>query len=875
MMGKGPEKNQTDQSTVKKPFQAYDGDEPYVFVCYAHADAELVYQELTWLRDHGINIWYDEGITPGEEFPERLGNAVLGASLVLFYVSPRSVSSRHCRNEVFFALDRDVPVLSIFTEETELPAGLALSTGTAQAIMRHEMPPAVYCRKLLSGINDHSDLDNKIDVDPEKLVVPFQWKRLRPIAWTAGTLAGLALLSLAGLKYMQHLDHQEDIAWAREEAMPQIRAMLEDRWRDYTEPFELAVRAEEIIPDDPELKAILQDIAVLIDVDTTPPGAKVSYRKYSTPEAEWNVLGTTPIRKTRLPIGIFRWKFELEGHETVLAAASTWDISLVGEKLIQPNNITRTMDPVAEIPTGMVRVQGAETPQGYIDDFFIDRFEVTNAQYQEFVDAGGYQNPDFWEHEFVLEGASLSWEDGIARFMDATDRPGPSTWVGGHFPDRLGDHPVTGVSWYEAAAYSKFAGKELPSSFHWGLARGEYSPVIDFPQLGGFAIFAPYSNIGGNGTVPVGSLPGLGVYGAYDLAGNVREWCSNRASVGYVVRGGSWDDNPYDFAYVVHAPAMERSPGYGFRTAFYPERNRIPPAVFADIETDMFSGAREPEPVPEEIFEVYRNQFAYDPVDLDARIIQVDESHPDWILERVSVATPYGDDRIIINLFLPRDAEPPFQTVIYLPGSAALFQQDSEDIANYYEVPLFLSFLMRSGRAVVLPTYQGTFERHDERYPPMHMGARSHAFTDFIIQVVKDFRRTVDYLETRDDVDMQKLAFYGMSWGGWLASIVVAIEDRISTMILLAGGVLDVGLPEINPMTYMSHVDKPMLMMNGKYDTILNFEHSAQLMYDHIATPEAHKRLRIYPTDHIPPRNEFVREILDWLDHYFGPVARG
>ncbi len=91
---------------MDKPFPAYEGDEPYVFVCYAHDDSKIVYPEILWLRDQGINIWYDEGISPGAEFPERLGKAILGAKLVLFYVSPDSVSSRHCRDEVYFGLDR-------------------------------------------------------------------------------------------------------------------------------------------------------------------------------------------------------------------------------------------------------------------------------------------------------------------------------------------------------------------------------------------------------------------------------------------------------------------------------------------------------------------------------------------------------------------------------------------------------------------------------------------------------------------------------------------------------------------------------------------------------------------------------------------------
>ena len=132
--------------------------------------------------------------------------------------------------------------------------------------------------------------------------------------------------------------------------------------------------------------------------------------------------------------------------------------------------------------------------------------------------------------------------------------------------------------------------------------RGEYSPLIDFPQLGGFATFAPFSNVGGIGTVPVGSLPGLTAYGAYDLAGNVREWCSNNATIGKAVRGGAWPDNPYDFAEVAHAPAMTRTPGYGFRTALYPDWEKIPNVVFADITTIPYSDVSEYQPVSDEVF---------------------------------------------------------------------------------------------------------------------------------------------------------------------------------------------------------------------------------------------------------------------------------
>ena len=85
---------------MEKPFLAYRGSEPYVFVCYAHEDDGAVYRELGWLHDLGAQIWYDEGISPGEEWSQEIGQAIEKAEQVVFFVTPASVASRNCRNEV-------------------------------------------------------------------------------------------------------------------------------------------------------------------------------------------------------------------------------------------------------------------------------------------------------------------------------------------------------------------------------------------------------------------------------------------------------------------------------------------------------------------------------------------------------------------------------------------------------------------------------------------------------------------------------------------------------------------------------------------------------------------------------------------------------
>ena len=163
-------------------------------------------------------------------------------------------------------------------------------------------------------------------------------------------------------------------------------------------------------------------------------------------------------------------------------------------------------------------------------------------------------------------------------------------------------------------------------------------------------------------------------------------------------------------------------------------------------------------------------------------------------------------------------------------------------------------------------------ERRDAALAPIHTGDNSYQWTEWLIQFVKDFKRCIDYLETRPDIDRDKLAYYGPSWGGWLGAIIPAAEERLEASVLLAGGLIDWGRPEVHPINYVTRVKTPTLMLSGKYDTIFPYETSIKPMFDLLGTPDEHKELKLYETDHIPPRNEFIKETLAWLDRYLGPV---
>ena len=691
-------------------------------------------------------------------------------------------------------------------------------------------------------------------------------------------IPALVLLLAVGFLSYWFMHRQANIRWAREEALPEIARLIgeNDVWRNLNEAYTLAEKAEAYIPGDPTLAELFAKCSFNINIRTEPPGARIYFKEYKDPDSEWKYLGVSPLANIRVPIGIFRWKMEKEGYETVLAASSTWDVAISANNVLVPYNLVRVLDKNGSVPPDMVRVRGAKTDIGELNDFFIDRYEVTNKRYKVFIDSGGYKDKKYWKHEFLDEEKNLTWEKAMARFVDETGRPGPATWQAGNYPEGQGDFPVSGISWYEAAAYAEFVGKTLPTGRHWGMARGEYTPLIQVPQLGGYAVLAPFSNFRGKGPVAVGSLPGITSYGAFDMAGNVREWNWNETPKGRLIRGGAWDDNTYMFGSLSQAPPMDRSPKNGFRCALYPDREKVPEVAFQ--RQGFPSGGQvvdlyKEKPVADAVFQAYREQFSYDKTDLRAHVESRQESSAGWIQEKVTFDAAYGGERVIAYLFLPKNTAPPYQTVIYFPGSASVYQRSSNDLENYYEFPIFLSFIVGDGRAVLYPVYKGTFERGSDSLAALIEGTGNpHQAAELLVQQIKDFRRCVDYLETRQDIDSKRLAYYGMSWGGDLGAIIPAVEPRLKASVLVGGSISPSPRPEVSAINYVTRVKIPTLMLNGKYDTLAPPETTIQPMYDRLGTSAPDKQLKFYETDHIPPRNEFIKETLAWLDRYLGPV---
>ena len=193
--------------------------------------------------------------------------------------------------------------------------------------------------------------------------------------------------------------------------------------------------------------------------------------------------------------------------------------------------------------------------QVQLPDYWIDRHEVTNRAFKRFVDDGGYRRAELWREPFLKDGRTLTFDEAMKYFRDATGQPGPAEWELGTYAAGHDEYPVGGVSWYEAAAYARWAGKSLPTIYHWTRAAG----------LGLSGDVVPASNFNGKSPIPVGTSGAITQGGTTDMGGNVKEWVLNAAGAKRYILGGAWNDPVYMFTDADAQAPFTRHPTYGFR----------------------------------------------------------------------------------------------------------------------------------------------------------------------------------------------------------------------------------------------------------------------------------------------------------------------
>jgi dienelactone hydrolase len=664
------------------------------------------------------------------------------------------------------------------------------------------------------------------------------------------------LLIVFGIRY---LNRSAKTKWAKEEALVQIEQLLNER--NVIPAFDLLKKAEKYIAGDADFGRLADRVITKWAVLTDPPGADIYIREYADSTEEWEWLGQTPIDSVEIPnYTLYLMRIEKPQYEPVLATVPS-----------NSDTVYRRLFKMDEVPEGMVYAYGfsgnfskvAGTPE---HGFFIDQYEVTNQQYKVFIEQGGYRNKDFWNHDFIKNGEDLSWEEAISEFTDKTGRPGPATWEASDYPEGQANYPVSGISWYEASAYAEYSGKSLPTVYHWESAAGFDFPYIWFYFTGQIKM---KSNFFSEGPEATGKYQGISSFGAYDMAGNVREWCSNPTRTGHMIKGGAWNDAPYMFGNWSHLPSFNRSPKNGFRCVQYIEKDVFTTAQFDTVHFSEERNYAKEEPVSDQTFSIYLNQFLYDSIALEAVIEERDESSKDWVREKVSFNAAYGNERVIAYLYLPANSEPPYQTLIFFPGSYGVYH---ESIPESSWTNRFADYLLKNGRAVMFPVVKGTYERNDGLTLPMHGQNESHQYTEWLIYWGKDLSRTIDYLESRPDIAKDKISYYAHSWGGLLGGVFPAVENRFKASVLVVGGFTGKAYPEADVVNYISRVKCPVLMLNGKYDMTFPYETTVKPFYDLLGTAEKDKHLIVFETDHYVKKADIIRETLNFLDTYFGPV---
>jgi dienelactone hydrolase len=327
----------------------------------------------------------------------------------------------------------------------------------------------------------------------------------------------------------------------------------------------------------------------------------------------------------------------------------------------------------------------------------------------------------------------------------------------------------------------------------------------------------------------------------------------------HYILGGGWDEPKYVFNEPDARSPFERSKTFGFRLVKY--ANDPPLALAATVAWPTRDYSKE-KPAGDQVFEAYRRLYAYDRKAVRAEVQNVDDGDESWRREQVAFPAPYGNEQMKLFLYLPKKFAPPYQTVVYFPGADLLRTR------SFDQIPIrAFDFIIKSGRAVALPVFKGTFDRKTEIDDST--ANATLLYRDHVIMWVKDFSRSVDYLQTREELSLDRLAVVGFSWGGRMGSIIPAIDDRVKLEVLVIGGFsMQRSQPEVDQINFASRVTIPVLMLNGRYDFFFPVDASQNPMFETLGTPKEHKRHLLFEGGHGLPRLDMIKETLDWLDRY-------
>ena len=870
---------------------------PDIFLSYSREDQVVARRFAENLEREGFSVWWDQSLAAGEEFDAVTEKALDEARAVVVLWSRHSVNSRWVRAEATQAQAnrRLVPVM---IEPCRRPIMFEL-THTAELSDWNGDPQDPSWRSFVAGLHRFAPKESPAGSfapaqpaprPPEtRDEQPERSRTARRIAVAGGLVLvlGAAAFGLHALR--SGVQSQSGMSLAQ--AVGELSELVQKD--SYGAAFALGypMAGSAAAKNNPEFQELWQQVVLPTKPLVAEAGATVYFRPHGVTDSPWIKAGVAPLAQfVSAPRGILSIRVEKPGFRTGEFVVANPGPSVENDPSSLPAGTVPVPLPLASddtLPADMVLVPetnttvavGGITPafagglQFPIPAFAISLTEVSNREFKEFVDAGGYDNAAYWEGLPFRDGSrEISWNQARARFVDTTQRPGPASWQLGSYPEGQADLPVGGVSWYEAMAYARFRGRMLPTLHHW--ARAAQGPY-DYRYGVGIAA-ALTGQFNASGPVPVQTARARGPWGTLNTYGNVREWMVNLTGQNALAMGGAWSDYAQVGLQAYSVPPMQRAPENGLRLMQLLPGTALDPRLLEPLRPPAASAAGpQHKPVGNEAFEAIRFQFSGRPPEPGRVIVQRVEETPLWSADEVTLEYQ-GRPPEVFYLIRPSGRRGPLQPVIFgPPADCCVMKRPNREILKLLRPPA-ADAVVRSGRALVMPVWDGSYEKF------VQLQARdANEFQDLgrkrLLSWNQTLRSVLDNLQKVPDIDVGRAGYLGFSLGAaTLAPSLLALEGRLRAAVLVSGGLTNSGggLPAmLDNANYLPRVHMPVLMINGRFDHLYQFESSQKPMLELLGGPAGQKKQILYDVAHVGfPPNLVARDIDDWFDLYLGPT---
>ena len=618
--------------------------------------------------------------------------------------------------------------------------------------------------------------------------------------------------------------------------------------------FETTSVLLEKFPDNQILKLYQEKSSYPINIKTGSVIATAFIRHGKS--TNWKMIGDTPIDSFRVPwfFGVhdFQLKFEVGGRTIIAMKDKSGDFNLNGVEKFPSDHII-----IPGSQNNMV-LPGINFGNINIETFSISKNEVSNKDFQAFINDNGYENKTLWDFPITIDGLEYNYEESILYFVDKHGQYGPSEWSYGQFVDNGENLPVTGISWFEARAYARYKGYKLPNLFQWACAAGLAGFVSELPDISN-------SNLKSNNLWNVDDPRGVNQFGINNIAGNIREWVTNpqgKKRSRFSILGGSYFDNEYSFNDYHSLSPFDRSIGNGFRLVKNQDEavaDSLDNFVIDYAERDIL---KEPD-VSDDVFRIYKRQFNYEKYKLETKIDTIFENES-YTTYRFEMVTPYENDEPLHGYVIyANKIKTTFKPVIHFPHAGAIFSDSDDWIIS--DVIKEYNYLLMEGYAIICPVYYSTCNR--KKILKTWWANESDEYRDTMIKIGKDFKRSIDFIESRNEFDINYLSYIGYSWGSVMSNILLAIDDRVKSAFICAGGLqVQKSKPEVDPAFYTRRITMPIMHITGKQDGIFDYKNSQIPMQKLLGTPIKDQEMIVLEgVGHAISKDIRIKNHLRWL----------